>query len=466
MYGAPVHYGYPTYGVAYSPRFRPSGPLSPPPDVTRLASLEKSSLALKDEALPHAALDVHWDTTQRPYRYLGPAQVAALFLGGVATAFGLNWFIRGARLPSFSKLFNQYQDTMSSPMRKLAKRAKWPKGATKRGQSIGIYFLEGLGSVLQFAMKNPEVRGRLMAYLGATSLGYLGGSVLGGAQEVWVRQEETLIRANLIRQLSSNFRKSIQYKGQLDDHLRDKAKRRILSILKHYRVPNPEELMSPAADVPFSRYSRYPYEPTHFSLPYALASASRFRGQSGDDVLPVDVIGVTPARLNWVKGGIWAAGMACGLMGQMVVSMMKPAQRLPRIKSLSRVFNVRDIEALFLTGSGRGLWAVLGLTALAKIGKMMVDGYREIEVTRQHANTELRYQSYNWLALDPEFHRIAEEEALEEALQKLKEALPQESYERSALAQRIKTILTNVGRNSAPKYFQMTPPVSLVAARG
>jgi hypothetical protein len=110
--------------------------------------------------------------------------------------------------------------------------------------------------------------------------------------------------------------------------------------------------------------------------------------------------------------------------------------------------------------------AFFAVSAAAKLGKLFVDGIREIEVTRMNARTELSYQTHNWLTQDPAFHEIAETEALNDALTQLERDLPALSDNRPLLKQRIRTILLNVGRNSAPPYYLMTPLVGLKEARG
>ena len=105
---------------------------------------------------------------------------------------------------------------------------------------------------------------------------------------------------------------------------------------------------------------------------------------------------------------------------------------------------------------------------MPRLGKLLLDGYREIEVTRLHAETERRYQRYNWLGLDPNFHAIAEQEGLKAQLARFEQSLrtyPQIQLNRPLLQQSIQDLLQNIGRESAPRYFPMTPSVNLVAAR-
>ena len=116
-------------------------------------------------------------------------------------------------------------------------------------------------------------------------------------------------------------------------------------------------------------------------------------------------------------------------------------------------------------GSRPMLLGLMGLAAAAKVGKTLVDGYREIEVTRQNAQTEVRYQQFNWQQLDPAYHRIAEWEAMQAELKHFDEALPMDRQHPDRLKARVDTLLANIGRNSAPKYYPMTPSINLVDAR-
>jgi hypothetical protein len=416
------------------------------------------------EVMSSFAIGGNPDASNKLYNYLGPGQVIPLFLAGVATSFALTWFGKGAHLPRI-KISDAMKD---SPIRDLSNRAVEVQDQT------ATLFTEDLVSVLMFALKNPGVvQDRLKAYMGASVLGYVGGSFAQGVQEVMVRKEETQIRADLIQHLTDNFRKSIQYKTAMDNQLRETAKQRISVILKQCNIPYPEALLKPIQEPTQDRLYQYPYEPYHFSKPMQANPSYRFGNGPvlgyGSDTGP------DPMQMKVMKGGIFGLGMVTGGLGQFMMALMKAHADAPELNSIGknakkmfyRIFNVSNMEALFLSEkSGPILLTVLALTCAAKLGKMLVDGYREIEVTRQNAHTELRYQTHNWLSLDPSFHRISEEEALKDGLAKLWEAIPYEYNNRKALAQRIQTILTNVGRNSAPKYFQMTPPVSLVAARG
>ncbi len=403
--------------------------------------------------------------SNRLFNYVSPMQALALFAAGMGSSFPLKWFANGLKMkPLNVKLINRF-DNFSDPVAALAKKADGVEEQT------AVYITQGPGAALIFALKNPgPVQDRLKAYFGASVAGYLLGTLADGLQEVWVRKEETQIRADLLNRLSVNFRNSIREKNNFDNELRETARQKITTMLKQCNIPQPEALLMPLPDVSGSKQCNYPYEPAHFSAPTIPPVVYRRFGESGEEKTHAP----SSLQLKLVKGGIYGFGLITGLLGQYVFDLMQKGTQFTKgikqvssqaVNKLYLCFNITELEALFLTGNLRILLSVLGITALAKLGKMLVQGYRSIEVTRQNAKTELTYQSYNWMALDPTYHRIAEEEALTESLKKLYEAIPYEWNNRQLLGQRIQTILTNVGRNSAPKYFQMTPPVNLVDAR-
>lgn len=407
----------------------------------------------------------------RLYNYVGPVQATTLFVGGLATSIALLWTLRGLFMKLPGKL-NPAKQAKASPAHLLTDLVK---EADEVQHQTAMTFTEGLTSVLMFAYKNPanrEVQQGLKSYLGASILGYLSGTLADGMQEIWVRKEETQIRADLLRRLAGDFRSSIQWKTTLDNQLREKAKKRIIDILAQCQVEQPEALLKPGLDLGYDPLSRYPYEPVHLSKPVTSAGSYRF-GQNKNPLFPT-LTPPDPYYLKLAKGIIFGLGLIGGVLAQLLLMFVREAKSHqatekglnPKLNTvLYRIFNVSNKEALFFTGNTKVILAILGLAAAAKVGKILIDGYREIEVTRQNAQTELRYQAYNWLTLDPAFHRIAEEEALEDALRKFREAIPYEYNNRKALEKRIQTLLGNIGRNSAPKYFQMTPPVNLVAAR-
>jgi hypothetical protein len=131
----------------------------------------------------------------------------------------------------------------------------------------------------------------------------------------------------------------------------------------------------------------------------------------------------------------------------------------------------KDTEALLLyflqTKEGltmAGLFVAMGVM-LSTI-QFLVEGLREIEVTRLNAETEKQYESYKLTKLEPHFKAISERSQLNHALANLKKGLQEKTMPPEELHQQIQRILDNIGYNwSAPNYYPMAPATQLVTAR-
>ncbi|MBY0450274.1 MAG: hypothetical protein K2X01_06585 [Cyanobacteria bacterium] len=369
--------------------------------------------------------------------------------------------------------------------------------SAQREHQVYLSLNDNATSLMGMAFYNPALRGTLVAYVGASVLGYLATSVLQGTQEAWVRQRETDIRAQLVERLHQVFRTSIQKKQQADASLKDGAKANIRALLVKHHITNPDAfLVDWAQPESEAARQRIGFEPTHRTVTTAFDSGSRrfsrgfaFQGLSNPDPQGFSQnlgFNADEQQLAWaIQGGLFTAGLAlggivCGVRqwfnkrlrsAAAIVQSQKPLSK--RLKNTAPVqhkvietINAMNLEALFLMKDKRMLGLFLVLGAVGQIGKLVLDGLRNIEVTRVNAITEYRYQAENWLRRDPGFHQIAEEEALRHELALLEKDLPLLRQAPSGvLQQRIQTLLTNIGRNSAPKYFLMTPPVNLVDAR-
>ena len=307
-----------------------------------------------------------------------------------------------------------------------------------------------------------------------------------------IRREETQIRADLLNQMTSVVKASMNHKIQWDRWHRGQTKRKIEQLLNDHGVPNASQLLDPV--IPhtkpsgINRLHHYLFEPTHLSQPanaaiWGTASAMNFGLNRVNSDIPADPNPIQTAshppsiwQMHLAKMAMFGVGWVSGMVGQGLLGLLKRATLPPPnaatgaafkmpTNMVLEVFNIYNWEALFLQGNRHLLLACIGLAAAGKLGKILIDGYREVEVTRQHAETELRYQRYNWLNLDTQFHRTAETAATNEALTRLSDDLPSLMTNRGVLHQRVQLILDNIGRNSAPKYFPMTPMVGLREAR-
>ena len=401
--------------------------------------------------------------SKRFFSYISPIQATVLYGAGVGLAIASQWFSKGLFQPD--KLI-----TSLAPLRHPAQHIE---------QQTAIYFQRGLESLVMMALKYKPLQTRLKAYIGASILGYTLASMAQGAQEVWIRREETQIRANLIQQLQGIFKKSLHKKHAADNTLRDwtvqQINKRLLPIGLSSKIQSDTGNLNPQW--------RFPYEPAHFTFGNKPLDADVPVNYEQTQTTPIiDDLSTSLHRRNMVeKSGAMGLGFISGwlYMGLNRLLQNAHAGNLPNKlstramngtkHSLLEIVNAEGREALFLMGNKKLLWLVLGLSATAKTGKLLIDGYREVEVTRKHADTELKYQTHNWLDLDPAFRNMTEQEAVKNALYRLDHLISgyqQGQVPAYAVQHLANMTLMNIGRESAPKYFQMTPGVSLAPARG
>ncbi|MCA9841439.1 MAG: hypothetical protein KC475_04905 [Cyanobacteria bacterium HKST-UBA03] len=438
-------------------------------------------------------------TAQRLFAFVSPLQAVTLFLAGVAAAFPVRWFAQGLKASAATATGAGKMSRLTTAAEKLpGQAALMGREVDKIEQQKGMFIQHPLLASTMMALRDPSLLPRLKAFFGASVTGYLLGSGLDGVKEVMVRREETQIRANVLRSLTSAVQRSIQGKTQWDDWLRQHTRSDLQRRLKQAGVDDAQAKalvgLAPVAPV---NLGNYPYEPTHFSAPlfyggqaplpqptpFRFGHQGRLASDANDPFSPPNPFDTTPSAApppgtsHLLKTGIFATGLAVGSLGQGLIHLLRqPASHGnggtatdKAAKLAQRVFfevtNIHDWEAMFLMGSRPMLLGLMGLAAAAKVGKTLVDGYREIEVTRQNAQTEVRYQQFNWQQLDPAYHRIAEWEAMQAELKHFDEALPMDRQHPDRLKARVDTLLANVGRNSAPKYYPMTPSINLVDAR-
>lgn len=393
-----------------------------------------------------------------PLGGLTARRTTGLFLGGMAAAISGRWVLRGLRggKPAQPVRFETNNILKNDP-EKLDE------------MNVAQGFSEALSSIYRLALADPTQRKALLAYVGSSVLGYVAGSAAQGVQETWVRREETRIRAGLINRLQDVFRNSIERKQDFDATLKADAQRKIYQLLLRNQVPDAHALVEDRPIIESAQINRhYFYEPTHRTVP---AAQIRF-GQAGYFAQDDHTAGPLAGK-RLVDAGIFGLGAFVGLALQGFVRLLTaPAESAVYNgkKVVYETIQVKDKEAWWVNGvKNRRNLAVLGgffaISAAAKVGKMVIDGLREIEVTRVNARTEQDYQAYNWQQLDPDFHRIAEEAAFDHEFKRLAQDLPYLRQQPPVLKARIQAILSNIGRNSAPKYFPMTPPVGLVVAR-
>jgi hypothetical protein len=130
--------------------------------------------------------------------------------------------------------------------------------------------------------------------------------------------------------------------------------------------------------------------------------------------------------------------------------------------------NLNNFLGLTVGAIKQGEWgqvvSLLALGVLLGVGSSLVNGIREIEVTRLNAKTELSYQQYRLEDLEPLYRRLNDEAELNQALLQLQQDLPYLKEQPEALERRCQSIVSNVGLT--PAWISMSPAVQLTMARG
>ena len=396
---------------------------------------------------------------------LSSQQVAGFLMAGFALAFGGR---------SIAQLLNISKTKASSA-------ARFDPSILERGTTdtsrLTVYqnYNDALSSIYRIIQLDPKQGNALLAYAATCVLGYLSGGVVQGAKETWVRHQETTIRAHLIHRLQSIVRQSIHQKYEFDTAFKNEVRLKIANLLTLHQIPNLNDYLEEVPTLePLDMNRRYFYEPTHRTLPLgsALPHPVSFQGYS---LSAPEAEAQNETRLLALqKALVFALGAVGGFVVQGFIKLMIGAHqnkdKTVGEKSVMESIQLKDTETWALIGSkSRKNFAIMcgffAMSAAASVGKLLLDGLREIEVTRLNARTEYGYQSHNWLSQDPMFHQIAEEEAVNNELRQLQIDMVCLKMNPTLLRQRIQSILLNIGRNSAPPYYPMTPTVGLVEAR-
>lgn len=402
-----------------------------------------------------------------PKHNLSSQQALGLFLGGFTLGLAgksLWRFLRPSVKNTEPADFSILPETV-----KPNNIAGIPQTTEEIGCKTTVYqnYNDPLSSMYRIVHLDPNQGNALLVYAATSVLGYLSGSVVQGSKETWVRREETRIRANLVNRLQGVVRQSIQNKNQFNSALKEDLRTRLITLLQKYKIPNATDLVQDVPIVESLQIQRdYFYQPTH-------RTTTLFKGKPTEAWQSGSLSNEPSTLLTMQKAMLFGAGVFSGAVLHGFVKLLQAKDHVDITKSNKSVYEsvqLKDLETWSLIGSKNAKnFAIMGgffaMSAAAHIGKTLLDGLREVEVTRQNARTEWRYQTHNWLTQDPAFHEIAEREAANHAFSMLEQDLPRLKYNSTLLQQRVQAILSNVGRNSAPPYFPMTPMVNLVEAR-
>ncbi|MCE2930389.1 MAG: hypothetical protein LW809_03240 [Vampirovibrionales bacterium] len=362
--------------------------------------------------------------------------------------------------------------------------------------------------------------------LGATAvlgISYLASNVLSGFQEVWVRWQESQIRANLVGNLSTAYQASIEAKTQIDEDNHLYAEDQIRRILKGAGIPNEDAYLSP---LPFEcmpsssnpnkvrerddfrhKQSNFAILPqnrspmpraAHFIQAQQKQGASNPSSQTSEDPSvkhidqansPLDFKKASRWTLNGVGAGLGLTMASIGLYAikairESVAKVVQPLSQAleqdpQKVRSplnekqvfIKNTLAPQNTEAVLLhffqSKQGfimAGLFIAMGV--MLRTMQFLVEGLREIEVTRLNAETEKQYETYKLTTLEPHFKAISERSQLEHALRNLKKNVQEKKLAPEELHQQIQRILDNIGYNwSAPNYYPMSPATQLVTAR-
>ncbi|MBK8189399.1 MAG: hypothetical protein IPK79_03020 [Vampirovibrionales bacterium] len=368
----------------------------------------------------------------------------------------------------------------------------FPRPVTPYNKSLTLLLFQNpLASLSMQAMEAPRFVAPLALYSGATAAGYLATTAVQGYQEAWVRRQETGIRVRLLSRLQGTFAQSLRDKQAFDDRLLDEARTRLRELLTRNQAPIPPILQPASWAESSDAQRRSAYQPTHRQWPMPGVRFGNSVSETPPARQPVGTLDAAFALAGALTGVILHGFLnaverfradliryertgEAGLqphagLEQHAADLEKRAPAAAPLRAIEKTLSHTDAAALVMLADRlQSKWLVLGygaLVGIAALGKLAVDGLREIRVTQANAATEYRYQRANWLQLDPGYHRIAETETLNRDLRLLQDDLPSLKRDPALLKQRVQTILANVGRNSAPPYFPMTPMVGIVPAR-
>lgn len=414
-----------------------------------------------------------------------PAYVG-LFLAGLTLGLGGSWAARFLFASAATKT------AMATEAKRLmSTNTPPPSYEAVKVQDMAL-FNNALYSMFMLALTRPHFRGALLGYVGASMAGAVAGSLLQGAQEVWVRREETQIRKGLILRLQEVFRQSLLKKQTIDSELRATVTQDLHQALKRAGYDDAKirqwlvegkEATNGLAFEPVLGTFRPAFEREAAERLPATGPLFTGNGQAAPltqhfgDKPPRSLLADEAASASPLAGWGHLAALGLGtLAGATLHQLGRFFRSVPGDQATARagefIVNTApsDREAIFVFLSAFKerktlLPALFLLLAGAQVGKKALDGLREIEVTRKHADIEYAYQRDNWLQLDPAYHRIAETMQAAQAVERLKQELP--ALGEAQTKARVDDILGKLGSGywSAPAYFPMTVPVNLVPAR-
>jgi hypothetical protein len=454
--------------------FQPSsayGLFQPKPSVIDNRDAQSLTSPLSQDKAVFSIARFSSETFSPALNRTSPYQAGMLFVGGVLTAVALGVIFKTLKL---------------SPLQKMAKELPQDlivEQAAKQGANLRVEhqisnnYQEGLiPAVINAVMHPGAIANRLYLYLASSVVGYAVGSILDSVQEVWVRREETLTRLHALKQLQVPFQKSFQKKIAIDNALRITARNRIKEMLNQCGLKQFDVVLDTLATTNFWNPFLWLSRSATPSTGALWGDTLRFGFQASPDLQ--NAAETMPASSVWnqklVKSAVFVLGMMTGGVVQGFMALGRIGAEKLGIQHLAQknsnnvlylIRNVAGLEGLFMFEAAPVVLAIVGLSAAARLGKSLFEGYRQIEVTRQHGLTELTFQTYNWEVLDPQYHQLAENAALSDQLSRFKRALPFIYSNVMAMNSALQTLFGSIGNNSGVKAMAMTPSFPLQDAR-
>jgi hypothetical protein len=148
-------------------------------------------------------------------------------------------------------LLSNDTEPLASPIKKKATGTSL--GATsesgvkepKRRNEIAAFLANPAALMIMIPTLAPQLTQPAIAVSALLGLGYLGTNLLSGMQEVWVRYQESQIRANLVASLDEAFQTSIERKTGVDEQNKRYATTQIATMLWQAGVKNPQRYLMP-----------------------------------------------------------------------------------------------------------------------------------------------------------------------------------------------------------------------------
>lgn len=363
-------------------------------------------------------------------------------------------------------------------------------------------------------MVNTEGWGSMALLYGITSIGgYLASTALKGIQAAWVRDEQTQLRMQAMDTIANDMAQSMQQKEDYLQQLKQNTWQSIENILRRHGISNTNEFQPAGAlpsintsiqrnflqEIRSERINPEPLSIKHLFTPSQSTSPNKSALLSQSSLTQGSYFGKqrqktlntsqsppenrsNQASINILDPVFLGLGGSLGLVSQGARRTWKEFQALmtqakeevaqqfkqqsggpldmPNLRH-SMTITLKNSEALVpLLKDLNNPRLIVGLglaTGLFSVGKLLLDGLREIKVYQQNAKTEIKYQRYNWQNLGFKLQRTAEETWLKVQLNALQNDVANLKRSPDALKKRIENIMGHIGLNSPPSYY--TTPV-------